>query len=144
MQIRSRVPMIAVTAVVLAMTTAAGAGAAVMKPPVIKETFTPLGCPQAKTTLGAEGCAERQIIRSDKTIDALNAKIFDRLDTSGKRDFVSGHNAWLKYRTAYCRSESDIYQGGTEAGVLAAQCTANLNRLHAQDLRSFLSSLDRN
>jgi uncharacterized protein YecT (DUF1311 family) len=131
-------------AAVLAMTTAASAGASTLKPPVIKEVFTPLKCTHDETTLGTEGCAEQQILKSDKTIDSLNAKIFTKLTFSGKKDFINGHNAWVKYRSAYCLSESDVYQGGTEAGVIDAQCTANISAVHVKELRDFLSSLNQN
>jgi uncharacterized protein YecT (DUF1311 family) len=142
MQTRNRV--LALVVAVFAMTGAASAGAAPLKPPVIKEGFTPLKCSHDGTTLGIEGCTEQQILKSDKTIDSLNAKIFAKLSSSGKKDFIQGHNAWLNYRTAYCLSESDIYQGGTEAGVIDAQCAANISRTHAQELQDFLSSLNQN
>jgi opacity protein-like surface antigen len=67
-----------------------------------------------------------------------------KLNTSGKKDFISGHNAWFRYRTAYCLSESDVYQGGIEAAVVEAQCVANINSEHVKELRGFLSSLDHN
>jgi uncharacterized protein YecT (DUF1311 family) len=142
MQTRNRA--LAVLAAVLAATaTAASAGAATLNPPVIKEVFTPLKCTHDQTTLGSEGCAEQQILKSDRTIDSLNAKIFTKLSTSAKKDFINGHNAWLKYRAAYCLSESDLYQGGTEAGVVDAECTANISAVHVKELHDFLSSLNR-
>jgi uncharacterized protein YecT (DUF1311 family) len=144
MQTRNRIlATVGLVTAVLAVA-AAVAGAATLKAPVIKEVFTPLKCVHDGTTLGMEGCAEQQILKSDKTIDSLNAKIFAKLSTSGKKDFVNGHNAWFKYRTAYCLSESDIYQGGTEAGVVDAQCAANVNTAHVKDLQGFLSSLNQN
>jgi uncharacterized protein YecT (DUF1311 family) len=145
MQTRNRIlAIVGLAATILAMVTAASAGAATLKPPVIKEVFTPLKCAHNGTTLGMEGCAEQEILKSDKTIDSLNAKIFTKLSTSGKKDFISGHNAWFKYRTAYCLSESDVYQGGTEAAVVDAQCVANINSVHVKELRGFLASLGQN
>jgi uncharacterized protein YecT (DUF1311 family) len=145
MQTRKRVLAIAVgVAAGFAMATVASAGAATLKPPVIKELFTPLKCTHDQTTLGMQGCAEQQILKSDTTIDSLNAKIFTKLSTSGKTDFINGHNAWFKYRTAYCLSESDIYQDGSEAGVVYAQCAANINAAHIKELQGFLSSLNQN
>lgn len=141
MQTRNRiVAVIGAIGVVLAVT-AASASAVTLRAPVIKEVFTPLKCIHDKTTLGIEGCAEQQILRSDKSIGSLNTKIFTKLSASGKKDFVNGHNAWLKYRTAYCLSESDVYQGGTEAGVVDAQCVASVNAAHLKELGGFLSSL---
>jgi uncharacterized protein YecT (DUF1311 family) len=134
---------VGLVAAVLAVGTAASAGAATINPPVIKEAFTPLKCTHDETTLGMEGCAEQQILKSDKMIDSLNAKIFAKLSTSAKKDFIHGHDAWFKYRTAYCLSESDVFQGGTEAGVIEAQCAANINRAHVKEIQGFLSSLNR-
>jgi uncharacterized protein YecT (DUF1311 family) len=136
--------LVGVVAVVFAACGAATAGAATLKPPVIKEVFTPLQCTHDETTLGMEGCAEQLILKSDRTIDSLNAKIFAKLSTSGRKDFINGHNAWLKYRTAYCFSESDVFQGGTEAGVIEAQCEANISRVHVKELQDFLASLNQN
>jgi uncharacterized protein YecT (DUF1311 family) len=144
MQTRNRVLALVGVAAVFAMTTTATAGAATLKPPVIKEVFTPLKCTHDQTTLGMEGCAEQQILKSDKTIDSLNAKIFGKLSSTGKRDFIDGHNAWLKYRTAYCLSESDVFQGGTEAGVIDARCGVSVSRVHVKELQDFLSSLNDN
>ena len=121
----------------------AGVSAATAEAPVVKESFTPLPCRHNSTTLGEEGCAERSILASDQQIDTLNARIFKQLNAAGRRDFIAGHNAWFKYRQVYCLSESDIYQGGTEAGIVQAQCAADVNAAHVGQLKNFLSSLPR-
>ncbi len=135
------VVIVAVTAV-CAVTSAVTAGAATVSPPVIKESFTPLKCVHDQTTLGIEGCTEQKILKSDASLDSLNAKIFARLTASGKKDFITGHNAWFTYRTAYCQSESDVFQGGTLAGIVDADCVANVNVAHVKELKDFWSSLN--
>lgn len=111
--------------------------------PVIHESFTPLPCsgtPEHRTTLQMEGCAEQQILSSDKQIDALNKAIFGKLSaTDARRRFIAGHNAWLAYRHAYCLSASDVFDGGTEAGVVDATCTATVNSQHVKNLNAFLA-----
>jgi uncharacterized protein YecT (DUF1311 family) len=143
--------LIATSAVVLIATSAAADAArspgqarpAGLSPPVIREPFTPLPCtgaPGHRTTLQMEGCAEQQILSSDKQIDALNTAIFGRLfDAAARRRFIVGHNAWLAYRHAYCRSASDVFEGGTEAGVVDATCTATVNSQHVKNLKAFLA-----
>ena len=122
--------------------------AAKLVPPVIHEPFTPLPCtgaPNNRTTLQQEGCAEQQILRSDKTIDGLNRAIFGKLfDNRARRDLIAGHKAWLSYRHAFCQSESDVFEGGTEAGVLFAICEASVNSEHVKDLKTFLADLGAN
>jgi uncharacterized protein YecT (DUF1311 family) len=119
-----------------------------LAPPVIHELFSPLPCngsPGNRSTLQREGCAEQQILRSDKQIDALNRRIFTALGTtSARRDLIAGHKAWLAYRKSYCLSVSDVFQGGTESAVLDADCTATLNGQHVSNLKTFLQDLTSN
>jgi len=127
---------------------ASGGHAAKLAPPVIHESFTPLPCsgsPGRRSTLQEEGCAEQQILRSDKQINELNAKIFTALHTnSARRDLIAGHKAWLAYRKSYCLSVSDVFQGGTAAGVVAADCTATVNGQHVSNLKTFVRDLTSN
>ena len=119
-----------------------------LAPPVIRESFTPMPCsgsPGKRSTLQEEGCAEQQILRSDKQINALNQKIFTALhSTSAQRDLIAGHKAWLTYRKSYCLSVSDVFQGGTLAGVVDADCTATVNGQHVSNLKTFLKDLTSN
>jgi uncharacterized protein YecT (DUF1311 family) len=144
---------LASASVLIAIATSAAAGAsgspgqarpAKLAPPVIHESFTPLPCtgaPGHRTTLEMEGCAEQQILGSDRRIDALNQAIFGKLsDAAARRRFIAGHNAWLAYRRAYCLSASDVFEGGTEAAVVDADCTASINSQHVTDLKAFLHS----
>jgi uncharacterized protein YecT (DUF1311 family) len=127
---------------------ASGGHATTLAPPVVHESFTPLPCsgsPGQRSMLQAEGCAERQILRSDKQINALNQKIFNALHTnSARRDLIAGHKAWLAYRKSYCLSVSDVFQGGTAAGVVDADCTATVNGQHVANLKTFLKDLTSN
>jgi uncharacterized protein YecT (DUF1311 family) len=138
-------------AAVVASVAVAPAGGAVrargvkLSPPVIRETFTPLPCkgkPNSRTTIEQLGCAEQQILKSDKKIDALSASIFSRLhDDAARRRFIAGAKAWLAYRRADCASRSDIFEGGTQAPVVAAQCQSLRNATRIKDLATFKSDL---
>lgn len=147
MPIRLSVPLAIVAATILLVSSApAGATpahASKLSPPTIHESFTPLPCngaPARRTTLQMEGCAEQQILASDKRIDSLNRSIFGKLfDAAARRRFIAGHNAWLAYRHAYCLSASDVFEGGTEAGVVFADCVAGVNAQHVKDLKGFLA-----
>jgi uncharacterized protein YecT (DUF1311 family) len=122
---------------------AAPAHTAKLSPPVIHESFTPLPCsgaPGHRSTLQMQGCAEEQILASDKRIDSLNQEIFGKLfDAAARRRFIAGHNAWFAYRRAYCLSASDVFEGGTEAAVVDADCTASVNSQHVMNLKGFLA-----
>jgi len=132
----------------IAVTQAGGnppARAASLKPIVIQETFTPLPCsgaPGHRSTLQMEGCAEKQILKTDIQIDLLASSIFSILpDDRARRDFNAAERAWLSYRRADCLSMSEMFEGGTDAGVLDAQCVASRNTQRVKDLRSFHHAL---
>ena len=120
------------------------ARAASLAPPVIHESFTVLPCtgkPRTRTTLQLEGCAEHQILKTDKVIDALEKTIFHLLATnSARRDLIAAARAWQTYRHSDCLSTSDVYQGGTLAGVVFADCFVARNKQRIQDLKTFENS----
>lgn len=124
---------------------APAASAAKLAPVVIHETFTPLPCsgaPDHRTTLQMEGCAEKQILRTDKQVNVLSEEIFQLLgDNRARRDFNAAQRAWLGYRKADCFSMSDLFEGGTEAPVVDAQCVASRNNQRIKDLRTFKRDL---
>jgi uncharacterized protein YecT (DUF1311 family) len=127
---------------------ALSAGTVTLSPPVIHESFTVLPCagvPKDRSTLEEEGCAEQQILRTDSRIDTLNNTIFANLaDDSARRQFIAGHQAWLAYRHAYCLSVSEIFEGGTEAGLVDADCVASVNGEHIKDLKEFVRNISAN
>lgn len=113
--------------------------------PVIHESFTVLPCSGAaghRSTLEQTGCAEHRILQTDTKIDMLNESIFTKVeDDRARLRFIAAHKAWLSYRHAYCLSRSDVFQGGTEAGVIDAECDVALNTRHIKDLTEFDSDL---
>jgi uncharacterized protein YecT (DUF1311 family) len=112
-----------------------------LKAPVISEQFTLLPCPEdPKSTLDLEGCAEHRIVRSDKAINKTVRAIYDSLSSSksGTADrFVRGERAWLTYRRTACESRADLYEGGSAAGIVFADCVAEKNADHLKDLSAF-------
>jgi uncharacterized protein YecT (DUF1311 family) len=109
--------------------------AAVLTPPVIRETFTLLPCPKHPvSTLDLEGCSEQAIVRTDRKIDAQAKAIFTLLRPDARPTFVRGERAWLQYRQASCLAESSKYAGGTLSGVVAASCTLARSKSHLSDL----------
>ncbi len=111
-------------------------------PPVVHEHFTLLPCPRnPRTTLQIEGCAEHRVLSIDRTIDALNAKAFARLGTSGRLAFIRANTDWLGYRDAECTSEASIYAGGSVQPVAYANCLVSIDSTHVRDLHSALVAL---
>ena len=124
------VSMIAAAGFAAAQAGGAGPAAHTVKlaPVKIHETFTPLPCagsPSHRTTLEQEGCAEKQILKTDSQVNVLGAEIFQLLgDDRARRDFNAAQRAWLNYRKADCFSMSDLFEGGT-GGVSTARHRAN-------------------
>jgi uncharacterized protein YecT (DUF1311 family) len=133
---------LAAVAAATVLATAANAGAATLRPPVVKETFTPLPCsgaPAHRSTLQMEGCAERQVLARDRTINRLNASVFGSLSTtSAKRAFIASNTQWLRFRGSFCRTAGQRFAGGTELPVVVARCLARLDAGHIADLRTLV------
>ncbi len=114
-----------------------------LSPPVIAEPFTVLPCPKhPQATLELEGCAEQQIVRTDKKIDDIARAVFSLFhDDRARADLIAAQRAWLAYRLADCVSVSDKYENGTFAGVVAAYCTADRSNQRLQDLHALATQL---
>jgi uncharacterized protein YecT (DUF1311 family) len=124
-----------------ALTVTAGA-ASIPSAPVIHENFTLLACPsKPMTTLQIEGCAEHKVIALDKTIDALNAKVFAKLGKAGRGEFIDTNADWVKYRDAVCTTEASIYSGGSLQPVAYANCLVSIDGSHATELKGVLVAL---
>jgi uncharacterized protein YecT (DUF1311 family) len=125
---------------------AAAAAAAAPGPPLIRESFTPLPCPgKPKTTLQLKACATQRILRSDAEINTRVRNLWGILKTAGPRArFAAGERAWLVYRAAACKSRSDVFKGGTLAGLAYANCVADQNGLHIRDLKRFQTDILKN
>jgi len=145
-----RLRLTAVTIVVLVVAAgacaiaAASANARKAGPPVIHEKFTVLPCsgkPGDRTTLQLEGCAEHDVLAGDDRIDRLAAQIYGKLNTSGRRAFVSASTDWLSYRNAYCSAEASPLSGGSELPLAYADCLATEDGLHLSDLRALLKAI---
>jgi uncharacterized protein YecT (DUF1311 family) len=112
------------------------------KPPVIHEVFTPLPCPMHPvSTADQEGCQEKVILATDRTINARARAIFELLIPSARASFVTGERAWLRYRQQNCEADSSKFAGGTLAGVEFAGCVIARNKTHLLDLAGTLALL---
>lgn len=107
--------------------------------PKIRETFTPLPCNE-RTTNGQEGCAERQILRTDGKIRAAERAALPRLSRSGSLVFVREERTWLAYRGALCNAEA--FGGGSEGPVAFGRCVVAENRSHLSSLPLLLLRLE--
>ena len=116
-----------------------------LTPPKISESFTLLPCPtRPKSTIELEGCAEREILKSDNAINRVAGEIFRRLGTRGARArFVRAEKAWLTYRKATCASRKDLFEGGSASVIVFPDCLVTQNQAHLRDLRTFDQRLRR-
>jgi uncharacterized protein YecT (DUF1311 family) len=119
-----------------------GQVAPALRPPVITEAFKPVLACDENTTIGQEGCGERQVIAVDTRLDGDVRVIFTLLrDNVAVRSFVTAETAWLTYRNEDCASQSDVYEGGTEQPVAYVYCLAADDASRRQDLKGFFQAL---
>ena len=115
--------------------------ASAISAPVVTEDFKPvLPCNQ-NTTIGQEGCGEREVLVADKELNADVKIIFDLLGKASDRAFVTAQTTWATYRTEDCTSQADVYQGGTEMPVAYVYCLASDDTSRRADLKAFFAGL---
>jgi uncharacterized protein YecT (DUF1311 family) len=104
--------------------------------PVITEHFTKLPC-NHKNTLGLEGCAEGQLLSTDKRIDKEVTLLFSLVPKAQQKSLVTAETVFLKYRSATCKAYSDVYRGGSFAPVEYAQCEVRLDEAQSTALHGY-------
>jgi uncharacterized protein YecT (DUF1311 family) len=125
-----------------ALTQRPNGSSSALKPPVITEDFKPVIACDPTTTAGQEGCGEHKVLAADAQLDADLKVIFDLLTgDAARRDFVTAQTAWLTFRNADCKSQSDAYQGGTEQPVAYIYCLAADDSTRRQELKGFYNVL---
>lgn len=84
------------------------------KAPLVTEQLgATLPCNQ-RTQIGLDGCAEHKLLTADKLLNADIRVLWGLLGGPARNDFVVAQDAWVRYRSADCRSQSDVYRGGVE------------------------------
>jgi uncharacterized protein YecT (DUF1311 family) len=104
--------------------------------PVISEHFTKLSCNHSNT-LGLEGCAEGQLLSTDKRIDNEVKLLFSLVPTVQQKSLVTGESVFLKYRRATCKAYSDVYRGGSFAPVEYALCEVQMDEAQSTTLHGY-------
>ena len=106
--------------------------------PVLRESFTVTPCNEG-TTIGAEGCAERDTLRADARVNALVRRLWLNDDLAGQRLLADAQRDWTTYRDAACRSDADSFRGGSQSAVEYGQCLARLTAQRASALTTQIS-----
>jgi len=116
---------------------------AALRPPVIREPWTPMPCPaHPRSTVDTEACLERAVTRTDRQVNATAAKIFRQLHRSADRSaFVQGEQAWIRYRRRSCSAEASVYHGGSAEPVAFLACEKRRNARHVADLNDMERTL---
>ena len=78
---------------------------------------------------------------ADKLLNADITVIWGLLGGSGRSDFVAAQGSWLRYRSADCKNQSDVYEGGTAQPMEYAFCLAGDDASRRLDLKGFYDLL---
>lgn len=127
----------AVTGLGLAQPEAVLSATSKLQPPLVTEKFSHPGRCNQNSTIGQGYCGERAVLTADKHLNADIKVVFGLLYyQQAKRDFITAEGDWATYRQADCTSQSDVYLGGTEQGVVYVYCLATQDADRRDDLRS--------
>ncbi len=90
--------------------------------PRLVETFHVAPCRPG--LVGAEGCAERRVLRLDATINRLRAEIVNAAPYAA-RDFITAERSWYDARERTCAARTR----GVES-LASSRCLINADLLH--------------
>ena len=100
---------------------------------------TAIGCNRAAhdgtTQTGAQGDTAAQLREADTTMNAVAAKVEDRLSGDDKQRFVEAEEAWLTYRDAHCDAEKALHDGSADQPSIEAACLARLTDQRRSELQ---------
>jgi uncharacterized protein YecT (DUF1311 family) len=108
-----------------------GAGA-----PVITERFTKLSC-NHNNTLGLEGCAEGQLLSTDKRIDKEVKLLFSLVPVVQQKSLNTAESVFLKYRRGTCTAYGDVYRGGSFEPVEYSLCEVKMDEAQSNALHGY-------
>jgi len=110
-------------------------------PPLVTERLgSVLPCNQ-QTQIGLDGCAEKDVLAADKLLNADITVLWGLLGGSGRSDLVAAQRSWVTYRSADCKSQSDVYRGGTAQPMEYVSCLAGDDASRRLDLKGFYDLL---
>jgi len=112
--------------------------------PRIHEAFTTLPCPakdSTATALAIEGCAEQEILLTDREIEARARQAFAHMTPSGRRSLAAAERTWLTYRRSFCNARASLNMGGSLAPVAFAQCEVDVNASHLESVSALVRDL---
>jgi uncharacterized protein YecT (DUF1311 family) len=108
-----------------------------LQPPLVTEKFSHPGPCNQGSTIGQGYCGERAVLAADKQLNADIKVVFGLLySQTAKKDFITAEADWATYRQADCTSQSDVYLGGTEQGVVYVYCLATQDGARRGDLKA--------
>jgi len=107
------------------------------KPPFVTEPAGLVPQCNQNTQVGLDGCAYRQLLAADKLLNMDIRVVWVLLGISERSDFVGAQGLWLKYRSADCTSQADLFQGGSIQPMEYTACLAGDDALRREDLKSF-------
>jgi len=120
--------------------------AAATGPPRLPEKAAPdsvasFPCPKNPvSTVDVEACEGRALLRLGHVFNERVSVLWSLLDAQARKDFRAAHDAWFSYREHECAALARQAVGGTEAGVIFAQCEVALTRARVTEVTAMLNA----
>lgn len=101
------------------------------------------GKPGGDSTVGMRSCMQRETVIWDEMLNRAYGELRESLSKQGAGKLKSMQLLWIKWRDAKCEMPYLIYEGGTIAGPVAAQCLLRATAIRAIELRQAVGASDR-
>ncbi len=96
-------------------------------------------CKNAMTTVDLLSCAEMELEKQDKRLNANYKKVMAKLSAEDKKALRTKQRKWIKDRDADCKPEPD---SGTAGNLNSVGCLSNWTQKRADELEAMLKNLN--
>jgi uncharacterized protein YecT (DUF1311 family) len=87
-----------------------------------------------------EACEGHQLLALDRRFNKDVTIVWPLLDSTARKDLVSGQTAWLAYRRQECTAVTRAYLGGSEAPLSYGGCEVQLTAARVKDLSGVVAA----
>ncbi|MBB3936314.1 lysozyme inhibitor LprI family protein [Aureimonas phyllosphaerae] len=99
-----------------------------------------IDCTDPQTQTDMTLCAQADLDTADETLNALYAKVRERLKGEDQRltALRDAQRAWIAYRDSECAFRSSAVDGGSAQPMVEAQCKSEKTARRSADLQDYL------
>lgn len=121
------------------MTFLAAAAAVLLSGPAMADNSDGIDCNNAMTQMAMNICADRDYQATDRKLNDTYRALMAMLDDRQRQNLVAAERAWIGFRDAHCRSETQESEGGSIHPMMYSSCLTDMTKARIKELQASLA-----